>query len=122
MTTRSLTIEEAFALGQAFPYFYKRDFASLSLGENPKNLSAEHLTSCFQLIFFDKTKEIRFFPWESAWKAVEICQEDHDEVITSKHKIQNKIYGNSITLTKFLDYDHQGQCYVKATTISAWEG
>lgn len=122
MKTRSLNLEEAFGLALELPFFYQRNFSSLSLGENPKTITEASLPQCFQLLFFDESREIRFFLHENQWKSLEISQEPEDEVIASVYPIQNKIYGKTITLKKFLDYDEDGQCYVKATTLSGWEG
>ncbi len=120
MMEKDLSLEEGFSLGKELPFLYQRGFSDLYIGPNKKDLGVDSLQSALELRFFSERKEIRFFLRDKEWKAVEISQED--EVIYSVHSIQNKIYGKTITLKKFLDYDEDGQCYVKATTLSGWEG
>ena len=47
--------------------------------------------------------------------------EPEDHVMEEEYQIENPRFGRSITVTRVLDWDEDGQAYIAATRLSGWK-
>lgn len=57
---------------------------------------------------------------ENQFLAIEISNDVDDEIVTKTFEIGNPLYGFEIDVTYHMDYDQDGQIFVKTKRISDW--
>lgn len=119
MRTEELTIAEALTRGRTLPYALLRCCGSFTLGPTPEELSTEEL---IEARFFDDTTEVRLLRRNGALTGVLLQRTPEDVVIEETRRIQNQRLGRKILLRRFLDWDEDGQTYVRAVCLAGWEG
>lgn len=123
MITEILEINSALKLGEKLDFIFIRNLSELYLGETQKYNKFINLEECIEVKFFDQTQEIRIFNDESnQLKAVLISLEENDQTIQKNFSLQNKTLGSEIAVTNILDFDEDGQVFIKTRILSSWKG
>lgn len=118
--TKFLSLEEAFSLVSSFPFAWIQELSRMTLGKNPGLPMQEEI---LEARYFDSSRELRLFPGEGGLQACLLITEDADHCLTEVHNIENTgLFGSSLTLGRVLDFDEDGQAYVKATRLMDWKG
>lgn len=112
-------LEQARKESAAFPFVLVRELSRVWLGETEKAEIA--WSEATELRFFSEHSELRFFGTAGRLRAVllEDVAEDtcHDRTFPLAH---NGAFGQELTVREYLDYDEDGQLYVKATRLKGW--
>ena len=104
MKQETIDIQAALEAGQKLPFAWVRSLSQVALGRTPLTADLEEL---LEARFFSRDREIRLFPGEDGLRAVAL--------------IENPRFGRSITVTRVLDWDEDGQAYIAATRLSGWK-
>lgn len=115
MQIEEIDVLEAIKQGQKLPFVYAKNLSDMYFGKNPYNFN---LDENLEARFFDKTQEIRIFDG----KAVKITAKNNENTINKTYKIQNAIYGTEFDVCIHLDFDEDGQAFVKTKRMTEWRG
>lgn len=119
MKLETLAFADAKGKSVVFPFVLVRELSRVWLGETEKAEIA--WGEATELRFFNDTAELRFFGTAGRLQAVllEDVAEDtcHDRTFPLAH---NGAFGQKLTVREYLDYDEDGQLYVKATRLKGW--
>lgn len=118
MKQETIDIQAALEAGQKLPFAWVRSLSQVSLG---RTLLAADLEELLEARFFSRDREIRLFPGEDGLRAVALTGEPEDHVMEEEYQIENPRFGRSITVTRVLDWDEDGQAYIAATRLSGWK-
>ena len=116
---RSLSVLEAQQLGAALPWALVRSLSQVTLGPVPVAIDADEL---LEARFFSADEEIRLFRSEGQLLAVHLTAEPNDNTIVQVHRIENKAFGSSLTVSCTLQPDEDGQMNITYTRLTGWEG
>lgn len=118
MKREKLNVEAAIREGLGLPYAMVRSLSQVTLGPAPAAVDAAEL---LEARFFDNEQEIRVFHGEDGLEAVRLRGEDTDHTIEETYSIENPGFGGSLTVTRVLDWDGDGQAYTAASRLSGWK-
>ena len=118
MKQETIDIQAALEAGQKLPFAWVRSLSQVALGRTPLAVELEEL---LEARFFSRDREIRIFPGEDGLRAVALTGEPEDHVMEEEYLIENPQFGRSITVTRVLDWDEDGQAYIAATRLSGWK-
>lgn len=123
MTVKEIAYDEAIATGETLDFIFLRSLSFLFVGKCVDYVK-EHgaiadiaKDEIVELSFFDKKMEVR----ATNEKAVLLCDEGTDEKdkIIKLFPVKNS-KDMMLEMTYFLDYDEDGQIYIKASKKSDW--
>jgi len=89
------------------------------MGPTPKAVDLEEL---IEARFFNETEEIRLFQGEDGLQAVRLSAEAGDIWLEETRQLMNPVFGSSITLSRNVGFDEDGQAYVAAVRLIGWKG
>lgn len=118
MKREKLNVEAAIREGLGLPYAMVRSLSQVTLGPAPAAVDAAEL---LEARFFDKEQEIRVFHGEDGLEAVRLRGEDTDHTMDETYAVENPAFGGSLTVTRVLDWDGDGQAYTAASRLSGWK-
>ena len=118
MKQETIDIQAALEAGQKLPFAWVRSLSQVALG---RTLLAVELEELLEARFFSRDREIRIFPGEDGLRAVALTGEPEDHEMEEEYLIENPQFGRSITVTRVLDWDEDGQAYIAATRLSGWK-
>ena len=118
MRQETISLQAALEAGQKLPFAWVRSLSQVALGRTPLAVDLEEL---LEARFFSRDREIRIFPGEDGLRAVELTGEPEDPVIEEEYPVENPQFGRSITVTRVMDWDEDGQAYIAATRLSGWK-
>ncbi len=119
MKPKILELEQARKDSAAFPYVLVRELSRVWLGERQRaELNWDEAT---ELRFFNDTSELRFFGGAGRLQAVLLADEAEDKCHDRSFPLaHNGAFGRELTVREYLDFDEDGQLYVKATRLKGW--
>ena len=110
MKPKILELEQARKDSAAFPYVLVRELSRVWLGERQR---AE--------LNWDEATELRFFGGAGRLQAVLLADEAEDKCHDRSFPLaHNGAFGRELTVREYLDFDEDGQLYVKATRLKGW--
>ena len=109
MRQETISLQAALEAGQKLPFAWVRSLSQVALGRTPLAADLEEL---LEARFFSRDREIRLFPGEDGLRAVALTGEPEDHVMEEEYQIENPRFGRSITVTRVLDWDEDGQAYI----------
>ena len=118
MKREELNVQAAMEEGVHLPYAMIRSLSQVTLGITPAHVEE---TELLEARFFNSSQEIRIFSAENGLQAVRLSGEDTDHTVEETYDIENPQFGGSVTVTRVLDWDTDGQTYVKAAGLSGWK-
>ena len=118
MKCEELNVQAAIREGLQLPYAMIRSLSRVTLGITPDQLDEEEL---LEARFFNSEQEIRIFSAEDGLQAVKLSSVAADHTIEETYAMENRQFGGSVTVTRVLDWDADGQTYVKAARLSGWK-
>lgn len=119
MRIEKLDAEAALERGLRLPYALVRSLSTVTLGKTPRAVEIEEL---LEARFFSENEEIRLFRKNGGLNAVLLREEPADSVLEDTFRIENGALGRSVTVRHLLDFDEDGQAYIKTTRLAGWEG
>ncbi len=120
MRNETMEIGQAMSFAADFPFAWVHSVSQVTLGKNP---GAPDLDELVEARYFDGNRELRIFPGETGFQALLLTGEQTDHTLTEIHAIQNTDrFGQSLTLCRVLDFDEDGQAFVKAVRLTDWKG
>ncbi|MBD5102511.1 MAG: hypothetical protein HDT27_07450 [Subdoligranulum sp.] len=115
-----LDVGQALERGRSLPYALIRWLSRVSLGPTPDRIDLSELT---EARFFGPDEEVRIFLAEDGLQAARFWKGAEDTVIEHKCALANKaIFGESVTVQQFLNFDGDGQAAIDYTRLSDWKG
>lgn len=119
MRVEKLDMQAALEQGLRLPYALVRALSAVVLGKTPLAVETEEL---LEARFFSENEEIRLFRRNGGLNAVLLREEPEDSVLEETFRIENSALGRWITVRHLLDFDEDGQAYIKTTRLAGWEG
>lgn len=116
-------IENAISKGEKLPYIYIRNLSDLYVGKTSNYILDGNKideNEVIELSFFGNNNEIKIMKSNNSLSAVEIIKEDSDDIISKTFKINNKVNGTEITVDYHIDYDQDGQAFIKTKRLADW--
>ena len=101
------------------PFALVRSWDQVQLGPTPQ--TPPDLDTLLEARFFDERQEIRLFRREETLCAAVIQEEPGDTVLQESYRLQGR-FGRTLTYSRQLDTDEDGQTVVVSTRLSHWEG
>lgn len=114
-----LPADQAIRLGLTLPYAYITRLSQVTVGRTPEQFSDEEL---LQARFFGPDREIRIWRDEAGLQAVSLEDEAGEQCIDLIRPIRSRAFGRRLTLRRYLDFDEDGQAYIRDTRLIHWEG
>lgn len=118
MKREKLNVQAAIQEGLGLPYAMVRSMSQVTLGPAPATVDE---TELLEARFFDHEQEIRVFQGEDGLLAARLRGEDTDHAIEETYRVENPRFGGSLTVTRILDWDEDGQAYAAASRLSGWK-
>ncbi len=74
--------------------------------------------------FFDENSEIHIFNYNDEMKAVLVKDTNNNDFILTKYELAKnfKNIANTLVVKQYLDYDEDGQAFIKLTRLESLEG
>jgi len=119
MKTERMEVQSALEQGMDLPYALIRSLSQVTLGLTPKAVDLEEL---IEARFFSETEEIRIFQSEDGLEAARLSMEADDIWLEESRQLMNPVFGSSITLSRKVSFDEDGQAYVAAVRLTGWKG
>lgn len=110
---RALTRE--YWQGEGYQYIWKQELGGVELQmvAEANSLEEEQL---LEARIFTKNKELHLFYCEDELRAVVTTEEAEDDPIEEIQLLMER-FGHSITLRHYIDYEQDGQAYIKQTVL-----
>ena len=118
MNCEKLHLKEALQAGMKLPYAMISSLSQMTLGRTPSQIAEADL---LEARFFSKEQEIRIFFNGDALQAVRLSEDATDCCLTETYSIENRQFGSSLTVTRILNWDEDGQAYTAAVRLSDWK-
>lgn len=118
MKYEPMSVRDAMAAGLQLPFALIRSLSRVTLGHTPPQIEEAEL---LEARFFNGAQEIRVFPGEDGLRAVRLCPEAADHAVKETCRLENRQFGSTLTITRILDWDEDGQTYVNATCLTDWK-
>lgn len=118
MRITSLSIDEAMQSALAMPFAYIACLSHVHMGQTPKTVDFAEVNDGR---FFGECGEIRFIRENGAMTAVWITDDAQDVTIDRTYALI-KGFGSQLTERRYIQFDQDGQGYIAATRLLAWEG
>lgn len=115
-----LSVKEALEIGKAMPYAMFTHLSKVTLGKTPTVVSLDEL---IEARFFGGNGEIHIFTENGEPKAVHITDEENDSrfpPIDREYTLLSN-FGKKLTVRQYIDFDNEGQAYIKAVRLLGWE-
>lgn len=120
MKYEELTVEQALLRGKELPFVFARCLSKVKFGINTEQLEPEEI---LEARFFDSSQEIRLFRRQGQLEAVCLTQNPEYDYLEEEYQIANKErFGESFTISKYLNVDDDGQTIVEAARLTGWKG
>lgn len=117
MQIEKISVEQAMEEGKELPFLFLRKLSSLYIG---KSLVAIDSSEIVEAKYFDNSKEIRIVKRDNGLSAVKLVAEENDKIVCKTYTIQNAIYGKEIDVACHLEYDEDGQGFIKTRRFIDW--
>lgn len=118
MRCEQLSVEEALYQGSALPHAYIRSLSTVTLGVTPEKISTDEL---MEARFFSSEEEIRVFKADDILQAVRLVMESSDRAIVETYVLDNRKFGEKVSVRHTLASDEDGQTYITETCLVGWE-
>lgn len=115
-----LSVKEALEIGKSMPYAMFTHLSKVTLGKTPTVVSLDEL---IEARFFGGNGEIHIFTENGEQKAVHITDEENDSrfpPIDREYTLLSN-FGKKLTVRQYIDFDNEGQAYIKAVRLLGWE-
>lgn len=119
MKKYTLDIEQAINLGMEQPFAYITRLSDVTVGITPGAFSMEDL---LEARFFGPEQEVRIYITGDGFSAIQLANDELDEFLDISRPIRDPRFGKILTLRQYLDYDEDGQAYIRATRLLDWKG
>lgn len=119
MKSTALELDEARAMCLDYPYVLVRELSRIWLGETRKaEINWDEIT---QIRFFSERAELRLFRRDGALQAVLLEDDSEGDCLDKTFPLaHNGAFGTWLTVREYLDYDEDGQLFVKASRLKGW--
>lgn len=123
MKSEEINLKEVYESIHDYKYALIYMISELKLCKTEKLEEEIAWNECLEARFFSEEKELHIFERNGEKKAVKVSDEKSDETIEKKYSLDNKFksIGNTICVKEYLDYDEDGQIFVKLTRLEAIE-
>lgn len=115
-----LSVKEALEIGKAMPYAMFTHLSKVTLGKTPTVVSLDEL---IEARFFGGNGEIHIFTENGEQKAVHITDDENDSRFSPIDREYTLLsnFGKKLTVRQYIDFDNEGQAYIKAVRLLGWE-
>lgn len=118
MKTERMTFNEALKRSSDFPYSFIMEYSRLYIGKNNVKINPDEL---IEARFFGYGGELRVFKDDEGFKGFLLIETEEDDFIDKNVKLLHG-FGKTLTMRRLLDYDEDGQIFVKYTRMVEWKG
>lgn len=124
MKIRTISLHEAMAWAEGYPFVYLRMLSSVSMGNTSEILPRICWEEVEEARFFGPSGELRVFDDGAALTAAVLEDGPHE----TEYSVQDRTcplahdgaFGREIVVRDYLDYDGDGQLFVSASRLKDW--
>ena len=114
----ALSANEALNEALSMPFAYIACLSRVYIGLTPETVNLAEVNDAR---FFGEDGEVRFFRENGTMTALRLTDDPQDVTIDHTHALI-KSFGTQLTERRYIQFDQDGQGYIAATRLLAWEG